>query len=352
MAKGKMYGNKELTGDSACPGCRAQGKDATGNHLQHWKNHDNGEEWAKCNRCGHYEAINEGNREGYEAARNVVSVKSPEEIAAALAEVAELPIKEIKVRSVSHAVAERFGVRVGLSYTDGETPVSVYTPKTVDGELVGYKVRNLEHKSFYAVGKGSQTDLFGIEQARHGDVFTKYLYVFEDELSTLSGFQALSTLGVKNSPYKPACVGLPDGAGSAATAILRNREFVEPFETIVVCMDNDKAGEDAFQAIRALYPDKVLKARIPKGYFGENNEKAIKDANDMMMAGRGLELYNALRWNASKESPAGAATVADCLDDALIKPEWGMSYPWPGLTDLTFGLRYGDLIAVGGGVGG
>lgn len=348
---GKRYGNKELMGDSACPGCRAKGKDASGNHLQHWKNHDNGDEWTHCNRCGHGDKINDGNRADFDAVRNVVSQKSPEEIAAALAEVAELPIMELKSRGLQHAVAERFGVRVGLSYTDGETPVSHYYPKSIDGEVMGYKVRNLEHKSFWAVGKGSGCDLFGIEQARRGDCYTKILYVFEDELSAMSGYQALVTMG-KGGATKPACVSLPDGAGSAAAAISRNRGFVEGFETIVVCMDNDQAGEDAFHAIRSLYPEKVLKAKIPKGFYGENNEKPIKDANDLLMSGRVLELFNALRYNASKESPAGAATVAECLDDALKKPEWGMSYPWAGLTDLTFGLRYGDLISVGGGVGG
>lgn len=352
MAKGKMYGSKELVGDMACPGCRAVGKDATGNHLQVWKNHENGDEWTHCNRCGHREVITDGNKENIAAAMNVVSVKSPEEIAAALAEVAELPITELKSRSIKHAVAERFGVRVGLSYTDGETPVSHYYPKTVNGELAGYKVRNLEHKSFWAVGKGSGCDLFGIEQARRGDVYTKILFVFEDELSAMSGYQALLQHG-QASPHKPACVSLPDGAGSAAAAIVRNRDFIEGFKQIVVCMDNDKAGDDAYFAIRALYPDKVWKARIVKGVYEIGGEtKQIKDANDMLMAGRGLELFNALRWNLARETPAGAATVSDCLDDALVKPEWGLSYPWKGLTDLTFGLRYGDLIAVGGGVGG
>lgn len=346
---GKMYGSKELLGDSACEKCREQGRDATGNHLQHWKNHDNGDEWCSCNRCGNYIAITVDNKQEYDGLRNVVVMKSPEEIRQALEEAAELPIKELKSRLISHAVAERFGVRVGVSATDGETPVSHFYPKTVDGSIVGYKIRNLEHKAFWAIGQGAKTDLFGIIQAMRGDVYTKILYLFEDELSCMSGFQVLTTMG-KASPIKPACVSLPDGAGSAVAALSRNRHFVDSFEQIVVCMDNDEAGEEAFHAIRALYPEKVLKARIPKGVFGE--AKPIKDANDMLLAGRSLELFNALRWNASKESPAGAATVSDCLEDAMQKPEWGLTYPWEGLYNLVFGLRYGEMIAVGGGVGG
>lgn len=339
---------KKIIGDSACPGCRSQGRDATGNHLLHFINTETEEKWVSCSRkCGHYEVIDAGNAEHWESQLNDKVEKTPEQIAQALAEVAELPIKELKSRAINLAVAERFNVRVALNQMDGETPVSHYYPKTIDGAIVGHKVRNLEHKAFWAVGKGSGCDFFGIQQARLGDVYTRKLFVFEDELSAMSGFQAL--VQHSNTTIKPACVSLPDGAGSAAATIARNRYFVESFDDIVICMDNDEAGDEAVKKIRAMLPH-VKVARIPKGVTSDG--KQIKDANDLLMDGRSLELANALRYSAAKESPAGAATVADCLEDALKKPEWGLSYPWPGLTDQTFGLRFGELIAVGGGVGG
>lgn len=339
---------KKIIGDSACPGCRSQGRDATGNHLLHFINTETDEKWVSCSRrCGHYEVVDAGNAEHWQSQLNDKVEKTPEQIAQALAEVAELPIKELKSRALNLAVAERFNVRVALNQTDGETPVAHYYPKTIDGLIVGHKVRNLEHKAFWAVGKGSGCDFFGIGQAKLGDVYTRKLFIFEDELSAMSGFQAL--VQHSNVTIKPACVSLPDGAGSAANTISRCRAFVESFEDIVICMDNDEAGEDAVNKIRAMLPH-VKVARIPKGVTKDG--KLIKDANDLLMEGRSLELANALRYNAAKESPAGAATVADCLEDALKKPEWGLSYPWPGLTEKTFGLRYGDVIAVGGGVGG
>lgn len=338
---------KKIIGDSACPGCRARGGDATGNHLMHFHNTETEEKWVKCGRCGFYEVLDAGNTEKWNGAMNDKVERSPEEIAAALAEVAEYPFKELRSRAITLAVAERFGVRVAVDERDGETPVYHYYPKTVEGEIVGYKVRNLEHKSFWAVGKGSGTDFFGIQQAQSGDVWTQKLFIFEDELSAMSGFQVL--VQHSNTTLRPACVSLPDGASSAASVIARNRVFVERFKDIVICMDNDEAGEEAVTKIRAMLPH-VKVARIPKGKTKAG--KDIKDANDLLMEGRGLELANALRYNAAKESPAGSSTVADCLEDALKKPEWGLSYPWPGLTELTFGLRYGDVIAVGGGVGG
>lgn len=342
----KVYGNKRIIGDSPCPICTAAGRDRTGNHLQHWENVETGEQWVYCGRDGHYEKIDDGNRAEYESVRTEFRELTEDERRAALAEVEELPIMELKTRGIRRDVAERYGVRVGLSSTNRE-PISHFYPKEKDGEIMAYKVRILDPKNFYAVGSGSGCDFFGMTQARMGDVYSGKLFVFEDELSAMSGFQAL--VESSKSTYKPACVALPDGAKSASSAFARCRAFVESFQDIVVCMDNDEAGDDAVAKIRGMYPD-IKVARIPKGVTKEG--KHIKDANDLIMEGRSLELNNCLRFNAAKESPAGSVTVAECLEDALKKPEWGLSYPWEGLTELTFGLRYGEVIAVGGGVGG
>lgn len=338
---------KKVYGDTACPSCRAKGGDTTGNHLMIMGNTETDERWAYCSRCGHYEVITPADKASWQDRMKVKVEKSPEEIQAALNEVNELPTKALLSRGINLTVATRFGVKVAVSQQDGETVTHHYYPKTVDGVVVGYKIRNLDPKYFWAIGKGSGCDFFGIQQAMMGDVFSKKLYVFEDELSAMSGFQAMVQHG--NMAYRPACVALPDGAESAASAISRNKAFFERHEEIIVCMDNDDAGERAYEKIRALYPEKVKKARITKGV--KKDGSPIKDANDLLMEGRSLELNNALAFAARKESPAGAASVSECLDDALKKPEYGLSYPWKGLTDLTFGLRYGDMIAVGGGTG-
>lgn len=342
----KSYGNKRILGDSPCPVCTAEGRDRTGNHLQHWINDETQEQWVYCSRDGFYEKIDEGNKSEWEGVRTEYRELTEEEREAALSQVRELPMMALDSRGIKRDVAERYGVRVGLSSTNRE-PISHFYPKEKDGVIMAYKVRILNPKSFYAVGSGSGCDLFGISQARMGDVYSQKLFIFEDELSAMSGFQVL----VENSKstYKPACVSLPDGSKSAASALARNRQFVDSFAEIVVCMDNDEAGDDAVNTIRAMYPN-VKIARIPKGL--KKDGSPVKDANDLLMEGRNLELNNILRFNAAKESPAGSATVAECLEDALKKPEWGLSFPWEGLTNLTFGLRFGEVISIGGGVGG
>ena len=71
----------------------------------------------------------------------------------------------------------------------------------------------------------------------------------------------------------------------------------------------------------------------------------------MLLSGRGQELFNILKYSAKRESPAGAVTVFDCLDDALKKAEWGIPYPWKTLNEMTYGIRWGEMVAIGGGVG-
>lgn len=342
----KVYGNKRILGDGPCPTCTAAGRDKTANHLQHWINDETQEEWVYCGRDGFYEKITEGNKEQWSNTRTEFRELTDEEREAALAEVRELPIQALTARGIKREVAERYGVRVGLSSVNREQ-ISYFTPKEKDGVIMAYKVRTLSPKGFYAVGSGGGCDLYGISQARAGDVYSGKLFIFEDELSAMSGYQVL--VDNSKSTYKPACVSLPDGSKSAASALSRNRKFVESFADIVICMDNDEAGDDAVNKIRAMFPQ-IKIARIPKGTREDGSP--VKDANDLLMEGRDLELNNLLRFNAAKESPAGSATVAECLEDALKKPEWGLSWPWEGLTELTFGLRYGEVISIGGGVGG
>ena len=51
--------NKVIYGNTACPSCRSLGRDKTGDHLVLFKN-DEGEQWGKCGRCGHYEVFEKG----------------------------------------------------------------------------------------------------------------------------------------------------------------------------------------------------------------------------------------------------------------------------------------------------
>lgn len=331
------YGSKRVTHDGPCPSCQAQGRDRTGNHLMFFEN-DEGEKWAYCNRCGHHES-DDTKLSSY--TRKERRELTPEELETVLTETLECPIQPLTSRGITREVAERFGVRVGLSSTDGTTQVSHFYPQTKDGELRGFRVRSLDPKGFYAVGSGRGCDFFGIDQAVGKNVSNHTLYIFEDELSAMSGYQALMANNT-NPQYKhisPACVALPYGAMSAAKSLSQNREFIAQFKEIVVCMDNDEEGRKAAKTIQSIISN-AKTVKLP-----------VKDANDMTMAGREKELYQALRFSGRVETPDHAVTISDCIEEALAKPEWGLSWPWEGLTKMTYGITLGEMVAIGGGVG-
>lgn len=338
---------KKIIGDCACEECRSHGRDKTGNHMIIFNNEETEETFGSCNRCGSYKVFDKGNV----PTPNEKKELSPEELQTVLDECLELPQGDLIRRLIPKTVAERFGCRIGLSQVDGQTPESYFFPRERGGDIVGYEVKLLDQKRFYFVGNVKESDFFGLSQASRGDIYNKKLFIFEDPLSCMSGFHVLTAYTTATN-IKPACVSLPFGSGSISSVMSRNRDFLNGFEEIVLCMDNDEAGEEALSRGRALYPHAKF-ARIPKGVFSlHGNDKEIKDANDMLMAGRGQELFNNLKFSAKRESPAGAVTIFDCLDDALKKAEWGIPWPWGGLNKMTFGLRWGEIIAIGGGVGG
>lgn len=325
----------DIVGDKACPSCVSRGRDSKGNHLIIFKRKDDGALFGKCNRCDHYEPP-EGDLKP-----NVRRERTPEELAEELRECSELPFQSLSSRSISLVVAERYAVRVGLSETDGSSVVEHYYPRTRDSEIVAYNVRSLSPKGFYYRGspKGG-TEPFGWAQVVRGDVGRKRLFIAEDELSAMSIYQVLEARTSDQYKHiKPAVISWSAGVGSAPRDIQMMQEFLKNFGEVIYVHDNDEAGRESVETVRSL---------LPKCKFVTT---PLKDANDMLMAGRGSELFNLLIFQSKIKSPDGAIRAKDALVLALTPPQWGLSYPWEGLTNLTYGQRFGEIRSWGAGTG-
>ena len=323
----------KITGDAPCPACTAKGRDSKGNHLILFQGEDDAV-FGKCNKCGHYEPPTGDFKP------NERRERTPEELAEQLREVAELPFKELTSRRISASVAERYGVRAGLSEQDGQTVVEHYYLRTRDGEAVAYNVRSLDPKAFYYRGSPrGGTDPFGWSQLGK-DTSNFTLYISEDELSAMSVFIIVDYLQAEQyKAIKPASISWSAGAGSAARDLERYRDAISKYKEVVYVHDNDAAGFESAETVRAILPTCKFVC-MP-----------LKDVNDMLMAKRSKEAYNLLRFQTKVRSPDCAVRAVDALESALKPPEWGKSYPWQGWTDLTYGQRDGELISVGGGVG-
>lgn len=197
-----------------------------------------------------------------------------------------------------------------------------------DGIMVAQKIRD-DKKNFLIAGDFSRATLFGQRLWAKGG---KRLVITEGEIDALSYAQATNLAW--------PVVSVPNGAEGALKSILKNLEWIESFETVVFLLDNDDAGRKAARkCAETLTPGKAKIATLP-----------LKDANDMLKAGKIKELCEAVD-NAAEVRPDGIIN-ANTLWDMVRKPvKMGIPYPWKGLNKMLFGLRPREIITFGSGSG-
>jgi twinkle protein len=56
-------------------------------------------------------------------------------------------------------------------------------------------------------------------------------------------------------------------------------------------------------------------------------------------------------WRAKQYRPEGILDMADLKAKVMERPQWGLSWPFPRLTELTYGIRTGEILTIGAGTG-
>ena len=246
------------------------------------------------------------------------------------------PIREIESRGISHSTAEHFGVRVGVSSTDGETPIYTIFPRYADGDQTGWKQVTTD-KKIVNTG-GGNADLFGLHLCKESG---KRIWITEGEYDAMSVYQALKEKSTVD--WEPPVVSLPDGAASAATSISRNLEKLNNFDEIILVFDNDPAGKEAVKTVCKMLAGKVSYVTLP-----------LKDANDMVKAGRQTDLKWQCLSHAKKYQPDGVLNAKDLWDrykDHSVVPSIPYPPSMPLLNEKTYGVREGSIITVTAGSG-
>jgi twinkle protein len=135
-------------------------------------------------------------------------------------------------------------------------------------------------------------------------------------------------------------VSLPNGAQGAARTIKKRYDYLQNFEEVILMFDMDEPGQAAARECAELLPvGRVKIASLP-----------LKDANEMLVAGRTEELMQAF-WNAKPYRPDGLLTTKDMRDKILEADERGLDYPFSGLNDKLGGIHNASLITVTSGSG-
>ena len=264
--------------------------------------------------------------------------KSDEQIAQELADINEcvsigLPERKLHVKALEH-----FGIKVGVSEKDGKTPTVTYFPYTRDSKVVKYKCVLIANKKMWSVGDSADIDLFGWEQAiKTGE---RRLYITEGEYDAAALFTIIKKHNTGDfKDMTPAVCSLPNGAGQAKAVISKLLPKIKRhFQEVVLVFDTDQAGRKAVDDVMAIAP-KWLDAVLP-----------CKDANSCLMEGHSKAAFGAVRFRAAKPKNSRVVSGKSLIEAGRKESQYGVSYPWEGLTNLTRGIRKGETIYIGSGV--
>ena len=231
--------------------------------------------------------------------------------------VAALPVKGFKERLIRKETCEFFGVKVGY---DAEGNINEHYYPYSNG---GYKCRKLP-KQFSWVG--TPNGLFGMKVFNGGG---KRLVITEGELDAMSVAQAMYD---KYQRWYPV-VSIP--SASATKELLEAREWIRTFDEVVLCLDADKAGEEATEkAIKIVGIDKVKIWKPP-----------FKDANEVLIK-LGATKLNECIWEAMAYLPDGIISKED-LWKALESYNDVVSTPYPpclaGVNTKLKGMRMNEI---------
>lgn len=234
-------------------------------------------------------------------------------------------VKALPKRGITEETCRKFRYTVGKDREGTPVQVAPYYDGT---ELVAQKLR-YPSKDFKFIGQPKRASLFGQQLWRDGG---KMVVVTEGEIDAMT----VSQLQGNKWPV----VSIQNGAQAAKRELSKQLDWLEKFETIILMFDMDDPGRKAVEESAPLFsPGKCKVASLP-----------LKDPNEMLMAGRGAEVIDAI-WGAKEYRPDGLVSFKD-IKERIKKPiELGLPWWFESLTEATFGRRYGELYGLGAGTG-
>lgn len=234
--------------------------------------------------------------------------------------------RDLTKRGITEKTCRKFGYMVGLF---NGTPVQIAPFHDANGVIQAQHLR-FPNKDFIWVGEPKQCGLWGQQLWRDTG---KMVVITEGEIDAMS----VSQLQDNRWPV----VSIRSGAAGAKKDIAKAVSWLEGFESVVFAFDMDEPGRKAAsECALLLTPGKAKVWNCP-----------LKDANEMLQAGRVKELMDAI-WGAKVYRPDGIICAEDTWD-LLVKEEAHTSipYPWEGLQSKTHGLRRGEIVTLCAGSG-
>lgn len=219
---------------------------------------------------------------------------------------------------ISEKTMRSYGVLTNVG-EDGR-PVSIEYPY---GEQCSI-VRSTSEKKFLTLGDSSCCELFG--KSRFGAASANAITITEGAKDALSVFEMLG------SKYPAVAVR---SASTARSDCIKDHDYINSFDKIYICFDNDKPGRDASREVSSLFD-------VNKVYIVELTK--YKDANDYLTSSESLEFVR-VWWNSKRYQPKGIVSSYTQMEEILKKESKGSkaTWPFPTLNDITYGIREGEV---------
>lgn len=237
----------------------------------------------------------------------------------------EYESKVLDNRKIPEAICRQY--KYGIGKLGGQTcQVATYFNK--DKTPVAQKIR-FANKDFKFLGDTKDAMMYGQQLWSSGG---KKLTITEGELDALSVATAFDG--------KYPVISLSTGAASAKKEIAKHLEWISSFEEIYLWFDNDEPGRKAIDDVINMLP--LGKVKIVR-------HSEYKDANELLVKKGGPAIVNAF-YNAEPYKPEGILLPSDLLEEVLKPIEYGRPWMFEKMTDITYGRRLGEVVALGAGV--
>ena len=269
--------------------------------------------------------------------------KTEAEIKAEIAEISGYQCLDLPQKKLRAQYLDQFGIKIGVSESDGVTPETVYYPYRKNGKITGYKIKLLPKgnmtKKIWSIGETKDVEPFGWQEAINKGA--KRLLIVEGEDDAVAA-ESIIQRHTKDEwkGHTPAIISLPHGAGNAGETLSKWKKHInQHFSEVVLCFDMDKAGEEAVQKALLVLPEAIV-AELP-----------AKDLNQCIIDGVQKAAFNAVTFNAQKKKNSRLVFGEELHEEAKEQARYGeLTWPWEHLNETTRGIRLGETIYIGAGV--
>lgn len=243
--------------------------------------------------------------------------------------------REIPKRGLYEESIRKYQIDVCM---DADSPVGHRYPYFKDGEHVANQIRKKGEKGFIWEGDPDGCELFGQHLFPRGQ---KAVTIVEGAIDAPSAFQLMG------SRYPVVAV---TSTGSAVKQCRDNFEYLDSFEDIVICLDNDEAKKRNDGS--TYFPGQEAAKKIAELGFAPGKCRILtlqhgKDPNDYLQKCVDPKLFVNEWWRAPKFTPDGLVMGQDMWDKIVNRPQhFQTDYPFPGLNKMTYGVRLSELVVI------